>query len=157
MMRRLVGLVIVAVVVAAGCDRGAKFQVYPVRGQVLYDGKPASGVQVYLFPTAAPGVPDIPTNPHGTTAPDGRFELGTYADADGAAEGSYQVVLYWPEEAAGDEHHESNQDRLFGWYTVARSKLTITVPAGGTELKPIRLPAVKGPPPESGGGIPGRN
>jgi hypothetical protein len=156
-MRRLVGMMAVAVAVVAGCDRATKIPVYPVRGQVLYDGKPAAGMQVFLFPTAAPGVPDVPTNPHGTTGPDGRFELGTYADSDGAAEGSYQVVLYWPEEASGDEHHESNQDRLLGWYTVAHSRLTVVVPPGGTDLPPFKLPLKKAPPSESGTGIPGRN
>jgi len=122
---------------------------------VYYDGKPAAGVQVFLFPTAAPGVPDVPANPHGETGPDGRFTLGTYADNDGAAEGSYQVVLYWPEPGTEDEEHRP--DRLLGWYTVARSKLTAAVPPGGSELPPIKLPARKVPPSESGGGIPGRN
>jgi hypothetical protein len=155
MMRRLVGMMTVAVAVV-GCDRGTKFPVYPVRGQVLYDGKPAAGVQVFLFPTAAPGVPDIPSNPHGVTGPDGTFQIGTYAEADGAAEGSYQVVLYGPEPTS-NEYQESDADRLFGWYTVARSKLTATVPAGGTDLPPFKLPPKKAPPSESGTGIPGRN
>ena len=70
---------------------------------MFYDGKPAAGVQVFLFPTAAPMVPDIPANPHGVTGPDGRFTIGTYADGDGAAEGSYQVVLFWPESTGDDE------------------------------------------------------
>jgi hypothetical protein len=154
-MRRVLGILAVGLAAAAGCDKSGKVAVHPVRGQVYYDGKPAAGVQVYLFPTAAPGVPDIPANPHGQTGPDGTFAIGTYADADGAAEGSYQVVLVWPEEA--EEGHEATQDRLMGWYTVARSKLTATIPPGGAELPPIRLPAVKGPPSESAGGIPGRN
>jgi hypothetical protein len=150
-MRRLLGILAVAAVAVCGCAKSARVATHPVGGQVYYDGKPAEGVQVFLFPTAAPGVPDVPVNPHGETGPDGRFTIGTYADEDGAAEGSYQVVLYWPE----DEEHRP--DRLIGWYTVARSKLTATVPAGGTELAPIKLPAIKAPPSESGGGIPGRN
>jgi hypothetical protein len=156
-MRRVLGLVAAVALAAGGCDKPDKVAVYPVRGQVLYDGKPAAGVQVFLFPTAAPMVPDIPANPHAVTGPDGRFAIGTYATDDGAAEGSYQVVLFWPDEASGDEHRESNQDRLFGWYTVARSRLTVQIPTGGADLQPFKLPAMKAPPPESGGGIPGRN
>lgn len=156
-MRRLLGMMAVAAAVA-GCDRPTKVPTHPVRGQVFYDGKPAAGVQVYLFPTVAPMVPDIPTNPHGVTGPDGRFALGTYGEDDGAAEGSYQVVLYWPiSESEGGDHNESNQDRLLGWYTVARSKLTAEVPAGGVELPPFKLPVMKAPPTETGTGIPGRN
>ena len=150
-------IALVLALAAAGCDSGpAKVPVHPVTGQVYYDGKPAVGVQVFLFPTSAPTVPDIPVNPHGTTGPDGRFTLGTYTDSDGAAEGGYQVVLSWPMSEGGEAREESNQDRLLGWYTVARSRLTATIKPGANDL-PLRLPAVKLPPSESGGGIPGRN
>jgi hypothetical protein len=154
-MIRACGILVAVLLAGAGCAKSTKVATHPVRGQVYYDGKPAAGVEVFLFPVAAPGVPDIPANPHGETGPDGRFALGTYAEADGAAEGSYQVVLYWPESTGDDE--ERHPDRLLGWYTVARSKLTATVPAGGVELPPIKLPAMKVPPSASGGGIPGRN
>jgi glycine/D-amino acid oxidase-like deaminating enzyme len=157
-MRRVLGLIAAVTLVATGCDRAGKVPVYPVRGQVFYDGKPAAGVQVYLFPTAAPGIPDIPTNPHGITGPDGRFALGTYSEEDGAADGSYQVVLIWPpENKGGEEHQESNQDRLLGWYTVARSKLTAIIPQSGVELPPFKLPVMKTSPSETSVGIPGRN
>jgi hypothetical protein len=114
-------------------------------------------VRVFLFPTAAPTVPEVPVHPHGTTGPDGRFTLGTYADADGAAEGSYQVVLFWPASESKDEAEASKSDRLLGWYTVARSRLTAAVKPGQNDLTPFNLPAVKVAPSESGGGIPGRN
>jgi hypothetical protein len=154
-MRPSLALPLALALAAAGCDGGpAKVPVHPVTGQVYYDGKPAAGVQVFLFPTSAPTVPEIPAHPHGVTGPDGRFTLGTYADADGAAEGSYQVVLFWPD--AKSEEEETKQDRLLGWYTVARSRLTATIKPGANEL-PLRLPAVKVPPSESGGGVPGRN
>ncbi len=156
-MKSVLSLVAVFALSLTGCGPANKVKVYPVSGQIIYDGKPASGVQVFLFPTAAPGVPDVPSNPRGLTGLDGRFSIGTFADSDGAADGSYQVVLYWPQESTGDEHKESNQDRLFGWYTVAHSRLTVIVPAGGAELPAFRLPLKKGPPSESGGGIPGRN
>ena len=154
-MRRTVLLLIAAVVVVAGCGKPEKVPTHPVRGQVLYDGQPAAGVQVFLFPTAAPMVPDIPANPHGTTGPDGRFAIGTFGTDDGAAEGSYQVVLYWPEETGAGE--ESKADRLLGWYTVARSKLTVVVPAGGIDIPPFKLPPMKTTPSETSTGIPGRN
>jgi hypothetical protein len=140
---------------AAGCEKSDKVVTHPVTGQVYYDGKPAAGVQVFLFPVAAPMVPDIPANPHGTTGPDGRFAIGTFTETDGAAEGSYQVVLVWPEEVG--EGEESTTDRLLGWYTVARSKLTVQVPAGGIEIQPYKLPLMKTPPSETSTGIPGRN
>src|SRR3954470_16688920 len=96
-MLRLFGVLMVAVAAVAGCAKSTKVAVYPVTGQVLYDGKPAAGVQVFLFPTSAPMFPEVPAHPHGTTGADGKFALGTYTDSDGAAEGSYQIVLFWPD------------------------------------------------------------
>jgi hypothetical protein len=155
-MRKTLVLFALVFLAATGCDRDTKVTVHPVHGRVLYDGKPAAGVQVFLFPTGAPGVPEIPTNPHGITDQNGYFTLGTYSDSDGAAEGGYQVVLFWPEETQNPDD-ETKHDRLLGWYTVARSRLSVTVPAGGLEMKPLQLPPMKLPPSESGGGIPGRN
>jgi hypothetical protein len=144
------------VAAVAGCDSGAgKVAVHPVRGQVLYDGRPAAGVQVYFLPTSAPGVPEVPANPHGVTGADGRFALGTFADGDGAAAGGYQVVLHWPPEPKYEDE-ETKEDRLMGWYTAARSKLTAEVKAGDNDLRPFNLPVRKGPPGQSEG-VPGRN
>jgi 5-hydroxyisourate hydrolase-like protein (transthyretin family) len=155
-MRKTLIPIALAVLVVTGCDRETKVTVHPVHGRVLYDGKPAAGVQVFLFPTSAPGVPDVPMNPHGVTDRDGNFTLGTYTDSDGAAEGGYQVVLFWPEETQNPDD-ETKRDRLLGWYTVARSRLSVVVPVGGLDMKPLQLPVMKVAPSESGGGVPGRN
>jgi hypothetical protein len=154
-MRVGVCMLAIALFAAAGCGKPDRVRVYPVHGQILYDGKPAAGVQVFLFPTAAPGVPDIPMNPRGETGPDGYFTLTTYSEGDGAAEGGYQLVLYWPE--ATDEREEDGKDRLLGWYTMAHSKISVQIKPTTNELPPIKLPVVKFPPAQSGEGIPGRN
>src|SRR5262245_10071039 len=94
-------LAALALLALVGCSE-KHVACHPVSGQVLYDGKPAEGVQVYLMPTSAPVVPQIPTNPHGVTKADGTFSLGTYRDNDGAPEGGYQVVLLWPKKTDSD-------------------------------------------------------
>lgn len=152
-------LVLAAAVLAlpAGCGKdGGKVTVAPVSGRILHGGKPAAGVQVYFLPTSAPTVPEIPGNPHGVTGADGRFTLTTYADGDGAAEGGYQVALFWPNEPQEGEE-ESTEDRLLGWYTAARSRIAVNVPAGGTNFPDWDLPVMKQPPSEEGTGVPGRN
>ena len=143
-------------VVAGGCTKTDKIAVYPVSGRIMYDGKPAVGVQVVLLPTSAPTVPDIPANPHGVTGADGRFTLSTYGDNDGAAEGGYQVVLFWPLEAKEGEE-ESKEDRLLGWYTGAHSRISVNVPGGGINFPAWELPVMKYPPVAGGVGVPGRN
>ena len=119
-MRRLIGLTpLLAFGLLAGCDsQPDKVATHPVNGQIYYDGKPAAGVRVFLLPTSAPMIPQVPMNPHGVTGPDGRFTLSTFSEGDGAAEGGYQVILFWPPETKEDEEG-SSEDRLHGWYTGA--------------------------------------
>jgi hypothetical protein len=151
-----VWFVLLAAAAAAGCGKTDEaVAVHPVRGQVLYDGKPAAGVKVYFVPTSAPTLPRIPANPRGVTGPDGAFELSTFGDRDGAAEGGYQVVLLWTAPPAEGEE-ASDSDKLLGWYGPVHSKLTAEVKAGSNTLSPFKLPAVTKPPGEVQG-IPGKN
>ena len=128
---------------------------HPVSGQVLVAGKPAAGMRVAFFATSAPVPPQVPSNPHATTGPDGRFQLGTAAESDGAAEGGYQIVLSWPPEVKEGEE-PSGGDRLLGWYDLANTKLTFKVKAGANVVPPIDVPLRTTPPPPTDG-IPGRN
>lgn len=144
-------------VMATGCGSVGPVRCHPVGGQVLYDGKPAAGVRVYLMPTSAPVVPQIPANPHGLTGADGRFKLGTYGEADGAPEGGYQLLLVWTkpsDESANVE--EEGTDQLMGWYDAAHSKLTFNVKEGNNEIPVIRIKAISRPP-QAAQGVPGRN
>ncbi len=138
-----------------GCENVPEtVTVYPVSGQILYDGKPAAGVQVFFVPTSAPMVPQIPSNPHAVTGPDGRFKISTYGEGDGAAEGGYQILLLWPETV--EENEESTQDKLLGWYDGAHSKLTVDVKTGANEIPVIAIKPITRPPEELKG-IPGKN
>lgn len=156
MRDRLMGVLAVVFVATSGCaDSEVRVAVYPVSGQVFYDGRPAAGVSVYLAPTSAPTVPEVPANPHGVTGPDGRFTLTTYAPGDGAAAGGYQVLLMWlPPVKDGEEAEES--DRLLGWYGPVHSKLTVLVVPGGNAIPPFKLPATSKVPGVVEG-VPGRN
>lgn len=153
-MKRVVCLLPV-LALAAGCGPGkAPVVVHPVSGQVNYNGKPAAGVQVFLLPTSAPIVPDIPSNPHGVTGSDGRFKLTTFTEGDGAAEGGYQVILLWPMETS--EEAENSTDRFLGWYDAVHSTLTAHIKPGDNSLSTFNLPLVTRPP-DAVQGVPGRN
>ena len=146
-----------ALAAALGCGGAPeKIPTHPVSGQVKYAGKPAAGVKVFLYPTSAPVVPEIPTHPYGVTGSDGRFTLSTYGDGDGAPEGGYQVILLWPPETAEGEEAGADADRLLGWYDVKHSALTVQVKPGENALPPFDLPARTTPAGESPG-VPGRN
>lgn len=143
--------------IAVGCSpKQEKIETFPVSGQVIYDGQPAAGVQVFLYPMGAPAVPLVPVQPHGTTDSEGRFKLSTYGEDDGAAAGSYRVVLFWPKEPKEDEE-ESDEDRLLGWYTAIHSKIMLDVKPGENTVPPLKLPVRKVAAKVGGEGIPGRN
>src|SRR5690606_19848839 len=67
----------------------------PVHGQVLIDGEPAENVRVTIHPVSqAPGTESIYTaQPKDMTDKQGRFELSTYVQGDGAVEGTYQITF----------------------------------------------------------------
>ena len=149
--------------VAAGCAKpvGPQWNLtpHPVRGVVLYDGKPAEGVLVGLIPVDAPMPPAIPANPTGITGPDGAFAVGTLRPGDGACAGRYQIVLNWMVAKPGEDgtiDEESREDRLLGWYDAAHSQLALTVVEGENIVPEIRVPA-RTTLPEQMPGIPGRN
>jgi hypothetical protein len=66
-MRRLRYSLLLVPLLLTGCGKSESVKVYPVSGQVMYNGQPAAGVKVFLFPTSAPMVPRIPSNPRGET------------------------------------------------------------------------------------------
>ena len=106
---------------------------FPVEGQVLIQGRPAAGVQVFFHAQE----PSQRGQPRGVTDPEGRFRLRTYHDGDGAPAGQYTVTAYWPEtDKAGMSGEEQlPPDRLGGRYMNAQqSSLRATVNTGPTTL-----------------------
>lgn len=159
-------LLLLPVALATGCGKsdgpGGSTAPHAVTGKVIYDGKPAAGVDVILYPTDAPMPPAIPRNPHAVTKDDGTFAVGTFADGDGAPEGGYRILLSWPKGKAGDETEGATtdetigNDRLLGWYDVKNTKFTVRVKPGANALPVFDLPKKTAPPPPTEG-IPGRN
>ncbi len=82
---------------ALGCAE-SRPQVYPVKGQVYWSGKPAAGAVVFFHPVGKAVDSQNPANelrPTGHVEEDGTFELSTYGVKDGAAPGRYRVSVVW--------------------------------------------------------------
>lgn len=120
---------------SCGTKRAHK-PLYPVRGQVLYEGRPANRALVVLHPLSDPS-PET-GRPRGQVGEDGSFTLSTYGTKDGAPAGDYRVTVeLWLSSGKGDEGPTS---RLPAKYAKPeKSGLTATVDAGPTELKPFQL------------------
>jgi len=129
------------------------FPTYKVSGQVNYDGKPAENVQIYLFPLAAPTIPDIPSNPRAITNKTGLFEISTYSENDGAPAGKYQILMIWLDDKSTDEQ---KKDKLLGWFSLGYSQLEIQVKDGENNIPPINVPLITREPDQING-VPGRN
>lgn len=88
---------LVAVTSFAGCQRSEHqpLAVYPVRGELFVDGKPAENAAIAFHPVNRTEWASATSR--GVVDRDGRFSLTTYAANDGAPEGEYVVTVYWPD------------------------------------------------------------
>jgi hypothetical protein len=116
----------------------------PVRGTVLYDGRPAKGAVVVFHPKADDSL--TARRPSGVVGDDGTFTLSTLTPGDGAAAGEYLVTIVWPEEAAparpalGTEPPPDPADRLKGRYADrAGSGLSAVVRPGTNQVPPFEI------------------
>ena len=138
-LRRLLrGLLLVLFLLGAlscGNDKDRK-SVYPVRGQVLFQGKPAAGALVLFHPV---NDADSQTErPHGQVDQDGVFVLSTYGARDGAPAGDYVVTIDWRQVIPG--HGQKGPSVLPANYgTPKQSPLRATVKRESNDLAPFQI------------------
>ncbi len=141
-----------------GCrgDDG-RVPVHPASGKVTHQGKPAKGVVLQLLPVDVESVASkADLKPGALSKEDGQYEVMTYQSGDGAPEGTYKVILFWPPEV-GDPFAEMQQDRkrasqpqsipggppdrFAGKYFYAdKSKWEVTIEAKKNQLPDIDIP-----------------
>lgn len=136
---RRTGLIFVAALafLGPGCESSEQRKpVYPVRGRVLFDGKPTPHALVVFHPLGTEDKDAV--RPRGQVGPDGFFTLTTYEPGDGAPAGDYQVTVeLWLSSGKGDEGPTS---RLPARYKNPKtSGLTARLDAGAVELQPFQL------------------
>ncbi|MFH1264744.1 MAG: hypothetical protein ABIK89_03410 [Planctomycetota bacterium] len=86
--------------IGSSCKQADRLPVAPVKGRILYQGKPVVGVNVTFVQQGAP------RHSFGTTDQEGYFTLTTFVPGDGAILGPNQVTVVLPagppEEVSGD-------------------------------------------------------
>ncbi|WP_145348607.1 hypothetical protein [Rosistilla ulvae] len=88
------------VLAAIGCGREAHMmEVSPVDGTVLLDGSPVTEGYVMFTPDVSSGSDPLESgkSASGTIDSDGRFQLSTYGDSDGAVIGMHTVNFFRPD------------------------------------------------------------
>ena len=128
-----------------GCGDG-KLKVYPVSGQILYNGEPLRGVDVAFHPTDPKNNTGYP--PHATTDENGKFTLTTYLKDDGAPAGEFQVAIAFAvEKVGGDEGSDQSVRLAFQvpekYQRKETSGITATIKPESNTLEPLKL---EGPP-----------
>ncbi|HLW65670.1 MAG TPA: hypothetical protein VKS79_10150 [Gemmataceae bacterium] len=97
-------LVVLLALLPLACRSKSESRVYPVRGKVFYQGKPASGAIVFFFPA---GTGPAKVMPHAVVEDNGSFQLTTYKVNDGAPPGMYGVTVSWTKPGHGDNDGET--------------------------------------------------
>jgi hypothetical protein len=134
----------ILVVVPSGCRNDGKLKVYPVSGQVLYNGAPLKGIDIAFHPVDPKNDTGYP--PHATTDAEGRFSLATYLPGDGAPAGEWKVALAFAVESIEEG---SDQTRRLSfqipqvYHTRESTPISVTIRPEPNTLEPFRL---EGPP-----------
>lgn len=121
------------------CGRPGHQPVYPVQGQVLLEGTPLPGAQVFLHPIGQEEGGQ-PVRPVGRAGPDGSFRLTTYDADDGAPAGTYAVTVELRRRPPGQPEGDFSRNVLPARYANPQtSPLRVEVAAGANDLGPLRL------------------
>lgn len=111
---------------------------YPVRGSLIWQGKPVANAVVSLFPED-PAVPDS-VRPRAKTADDGSFEVWTYQPGDGAPAGRYKLtVVREAVDVVRDVVVVKPNDLPGKFSRLETTDLQVEIQAAATELPPITL------------------
>jgi hypothetical protein len=92
-------------VLALGCGDNSRLPMAPVVGIVTFEGLPVAGAKVSFMATGAPRAAT------GETDAEGRFELTTFEQGDGAILGSHAVTVYKPKQDVQIAGPDPNLDR----------------------------------------------
>lgn len=132
--------VVVAIpVLLASCGpRESGVPVHPVSGKVTFDGQPPVGALVSLSPQGHVLPPGIV--PSAKVQADGTFQVGTYAENDGAPAGDYAVTLQWFKVVTTDGGTGRGPNVLPKSYgSVADTPVKVTVKEGANSIAPIEI------------------
>jgi hypothetical protein len=137
---RLGALILASAVsaLAVGCSGNTHVPVYPVRGQVLLNGKPlAEAIVTFHLQSGAAEE----TFPSAHTDADGRFALTSYETGDGAPAGAYGISLVCFRARPIRKGYDSDAVNVVPqrYANIATSKLTATVVPGDNELPPFQV------------------
>jgi hypothetical protein len=148
MFGRLARPLVVAVflpVLIGGCSGRAPSGMFPVKGTVMVDGKPAQYARVSLTPIDK-NDGRLPSG--GTVDEDGEFRLTTLKQFDGAEPGEYWVTISWckpidPNRSEVEYGPELLPKKYQNPAESGLKELRVTIEEGDNELPPFEISTKK--------------
>lgn len=152
-------LTVAAMTLLAGCGGSDNVEVYPVKGTVLFDGKPmAGGGSISFVPVSS----QKGKGAGGVINTDGTYVMSTYADGDGSMAGTFRVVINQTVQQEPDFGGDSDapgaaknvepvqvvgqQDQIPLIYSdPVQSPITVTVEAKDQNEIPVNLERMQSP------------
>ncbi|MFO0956749.1 MAG: hypothetical protein U0800_04685 [Isosphaeraceae bacterium] len=131
-------LIAVALGAMAGCSGGkAGTPTFPVEGRVEYQGKAATGAFVVFHPTQEQGGEVRPT---GKVGEDGKFQLTSFDDLDGAPAGEYAVTVEWYKLVNKGSDWQRGPNVIPPKYGKAdTTPIRVTIREGSNTLEPFQI------------------
>lgn len=123
-----------------GCGLHDPERCYPVRGSIRVDDKPLAEATVIFHPIGV-GEAKLKQKPFGRTDEEGRFQLSTSGEHDGAPPGRYAVTIEYRElRAVGEETIRDGPSLLPPRFSdPAQTVLQSEVIAGENDIPPFQV------------------
>ena len=114
-----------------------RLQVFPVEGQISYEGRPLPGALVVFHPQGGGSKAPRPT---GYADKEGKYRLTTYTKQDGAPAGPYSVTVEWRQLVIRGEDVQVSDNLLPALYASSNTTtLTARVKQEATALPSLIL------------------
>jgi 5-hydroxyisourate hydrolase-like protein (transthyretin family) len=130
--------VTIVLLLTTGCSKPSPLlgpAPHPVHGKVIYQGKPARGFRVTLYPLQE--FEKAKFAPSAVTDDNGEFTIRSYQPSDGAPPGEYAVTFSWPKHLNSGA---TEVDQLQGRYSNPRaSRFKVAVCEGENAFDPFVL------------------
>ncbi len=131
-------LVVGLLLTVAACGRDDSNRRHPVRGQVLFRGRPAEGARVTFVPQD--NQDPRASRPTAAVEKDGSFRLTTRASYDGAPAGRYAVTIIYRSPSKKIDDENAGPDLLAGKYSDPKTTpLKVAITDGDNNLEPFNL------------------
>jgi hypothetical protein len=137
-------LAICVALVVGGCSDGGRPETAPVSGTVTYNGEAVAGANVVFIPKEGGS-----RNASGTTDSQGKYQLTTFEENDGAVPGAYSVTI---REGGTDEDLSamSSEDPSAGYGAAMDAAASGGAPPAGEAAEEGGIPAKYADPNQSG-------